>query len=73
MILILFRRYKRYVSINGYAVKRLTLGQLEQRFGNSDLVLSMDSNRLAMLALDEQIKRLEKRVLAQAKLNPRSC
>ncbi len=49
----------------------MTLEQLEQRFSDSDLVLTMDNNRLVMLALDEQIKRLEKRVLEQAKLDPR--
>ncbi|MCP5010146.1 MAG: IS110 family transposase [Aestuariibacter sp.] len=59
------------VSINGNAVKRLMLEQLEQRFTDPDLVLAMDSNQLVMLALDEQIKRLEKRVLAHARLDPR--
>ncbi len=59
------------VSINGNAVKRLKLEQLEQRFSDPDLVLAMDSNRLVMLALDEQIKRLEQRVVEQARLEPR--
>ena len=59
------------VSINGNAVKRLRLEQLEQRFSDPDLVLAMDSNRRVMLALDEQIKRLEQRVVEQARLEPR--
>ncbi len=53
------------------AVKRLTRERLEQRFGDENLVLAIDSNRVIVRALDEQIQVLEKAVLAQGKLDPR--
>ena len=53
------------------AVKHLTRERLEQRFGDENLVLAIDSNRRILQALDEQIGVLEKAVLAQAKLDPR--
>ncbi len=53
------------------AVKHLTRERLEQRFGDENLVLAIDSNRRIMQALDEQIGVLEQAVLAQAKLDPR--
>ncbi len=53
------------------AVKQLTRERLEQRFGDENLVLAIDSNRVIVRALDEQIQVLEKAVLAQAKLDPR--
>ena len=53
------------------AVKRLTREQLEQRFADENLVLAIDSNRLLVKVLDEQIGVLEASILAQAKLDPR--
>ncbi len=53
------------------AVKRLSREQLEQGFADENLVLAIDSNRLLVQVLDEQIGVLEASILAQAKLDPR--
>lgn len=53
------------------ATKRLTKEQVEERFEDANLVLAIESNRLIMNALGEQIKVLEQAVLKQAKLDPR--
>ena len=58
-------------SLAANSVKHLTRERLEQRFAEENLVLAIDSNRVIMRALDEQIHVLEKAVLAQAKLDPR--
>lgn len=57
--------------LNCNAVKRLTKEQVEERFEDANLVLAIESNRLIMNALAEQIKVLEHAVLKQAKLDPR--
>ncbi len=58
-------------KLTSNSVKHLTRERLEQRFADENLVLAIDSNRLIMRTLDEQIHVLEQAVLAQAKLDPR--
>ena len=57
--------------LSSNATKRLTREQVEERFEDANLVLAIESNRLIMNALDEQVKVLEQAVLKQAKLDPR--
>lgn len=58
-------------SLSSNSVKRLTREQLEQRFSDANLLLAIDSNRLMVQALEEQIQVIEKTVLEQARLDPR--
>lgn len=53
------------------AIKRLTQDQIEQQFDDPNVALAIDSNRVIMNALDQQIKVLEQSILKQAKLEPR--
>lgn len=59
------------VSLTSNSIKRLTLEQIEKRFEDPNLVLAIESNRLLVQALNDQIQRLEEAVLKQAKLDPR--
>ena len=58
------------VKLSCNSIKQLSYEHIEQRFDDPNLVLAIDSNRLIMLALAEQVKQVEKRVLEQAKLDP---
>jgi transposase len=59
------------VQLSCNSIKQLSCEHIEQRFDNPNLVLAIDSNRLVMLALAEQVKRVEKMVLDQSKLDSR--
>jgi transposase len=59
------------VRLTSNSTKKLTCEQIEKRFNDPNLVLAIDSNRLVMQALDDQIKRVEETVLKQSKLDPR--
>ena len=59
------------VRLTSNSTKKLTHEQIEKRFDDPNLVLAIDSNRLVMQALDDQIKRVEGTVLKQSKLDPR--
>lgn len=53
------------------AIKCLTEEQIQQQFADPNVALAIDSNRILMNALDQQIKVLEQALLKQTKLNPR--
>lgn len=53
------------------AIKCLTEEQIQQHFADPNVALAIDSNRILMNALDQQIKVLEQALLKQTKLNPR--
>jgi transposase len=53
------------------AIKCLTEEQIQQQFADPNVALAIDSNRILMNALDQQIKVLELALLKQTKLNPR--
>ena len=53
------------------AIKCLTQEQIQQQFADPNVALAIDSNRILMNALDQQIKVLEQAILKQAKLDPR--
>ena len=53
------------------AIKCLTIEQIQQQFADPNVALAIDSNRILMNALDQQIKVLEQALLKQTKLNPR--
>ena len=53
------------------AIKCLTEEQIQQLFADPNVALAIDSNRILMNALDQQIKVLEQALLKQTKLNPR--
>lgn len=59
------------VRLTSNSTKKLTCEQIEKRFDDPNLVLAIDSNRLVMQALDDQIKRVEETVVKQSKLDPR--
>ena len=59
------------VRLTSNSTKKLTCEQIEKRFDDPNLVLAIDSNRLVMQALDDQIKRVEETVVKQSKLGPR--
>jgi transposase len=65
-----------YARNSGYrlscnAIKCLTEEQIQQQFADPNVALAIDSNRILMNALDQQIKVLEQALLKQTKLNPR--
>jgi transposase len=53
------------------ATKSLTQEQVQQQFDDPNVALAIDSNRIIMNALDQQIKVLEQAILKQAKLDSR--
>lgn len=53
------------------ATKSLTQEQVQQQFDDPNVALAIDSNRIIMNALDQQIKVLEQAIVKQAKLEPR--
>ena len=53
------------------AIKCLTEEQIQQQFADPNVALAIDSHRILMNALDQQIQVLEQALLKQAKLNPR--
>jgi transposase len=53
------------------AIKCLTEEQIQQQFADPNVALAIDSNRILMNALDQQIKVLEQALLKQTKLDPR--
>ena len=53
------------------AIKCLTEEQIQKQFDDPNVALAIDSNRILMNALDQQIKVLEQALLKQTKLNPR--
>jgi transposase len=53
------------------AIKCLTEEQIQKQFADPNVALAIDSNRILMNALDQQIKVLEQALLKQTKLNPR--
>ena len=53
------------------AVKALSQEQIQQQFGDPNVALAIDSNRVIMTALDQQIKVLEQAILKQAQLDDR--
>ena len=53
------------------AIKCLTEEQIQHQFADPNVALAIDSNRILMNALDQQIKVLEQALLKQTKLNPR--
>lgn len=53
------------------AVKCLTQAQIQQQFDDPNVALAIDSNRIIMNALDQQIKALEQAILKQAQLDDR--
>lgn len=53
------------------AIKCLTEEQIQQHFADPNVALAIDSNRILMNALDQQIKVLEQALLKQTRLNPR--
>jgi transposase len=57
--------------LNSNAVKRLTQEQVQQHFADPNVALAVESNRVILAALSEQIEVLERAILAQAKLDPR--
>jgi len=57
--------------INCNTVKKLTQEQVREHFADSNLALAIESNRIVMNALDDQVKILEQAILKQAKLDPR--
>lgn len=59
------------VSLSSNAIKRLSTEQVKDRFDDPNVALAVESNRLLMQALNEQIKILEQAVLSQAKLDTR--
>ncbi len=59
------------IRLDSNSIKRLTQQQVEERFEDPNLALAIESNRLILLALDEQVGVVEKAVLVQARLDPR--
>jgi len=59
------------VRLSCNAIKCLTEEQIQQQFADPNVALAIDSNRILMNALDQQIKVLEQALLKQTKLNPR--
>lgn len=57
--------------LNSNAVKRLTQEQVQQHFADPNVALAVESNRVILMALSEQIEVLENAILAQAELDPR--
>ncbi len=57
--------------LNSNAVKRLTQEQVQQHFADPNLVLAVESNRVILMALSEQIEVLESAILTQAQLDSR--
>ncbi len=53
------------------AIKRLSQEQIQQQFDDPNVALAIDSNRIIMNALDQQIEVLEQAILKQAKLDDR--
>ena len=57
-------------SLSANRVKALAPEDIEQLFPLSEVALAVDSNRVIVQALEEQIIRLEKAMLAHAKIRP---
>ena len=57
--------------LSSNATKKLTKKDIQDQFEDPNWVLALESNRLIMKALAEQIKVVEQAVLSQIKLNPR--
>ena len=53
------------------AVKALSQEQIQQQFDDPNVALAIDSNRVIMTTLDQQIKVLEQAILKQAQLDDR--
>ena len=57
--------------LSANATKQLKEEDIRSRFNDANIVLAIESNRLMIVALDQQIKVIELAVLKQAKLDPR--
>lgn len=57
--------------LSSNAIKQLKEEDIQSRFKDLNIVLAIESNRSMMVALDRQIKVIERVVLKQAKLDPR--
>lgn len=59
------------LSMNSNAIKKLSSDDIQKQFSDENLAIAIDSNRTVMQAIDQQVTRLEKAVLSQAKLDSR--
>ncbi|MCP4934340.1 MAG: IS110 family transposase [bacterium] len=57
-------------SMSANRIKQLTSAQVEELFPDQDIALAIQSNRVVMTTLHEQIKILERAVTKKAKLKP---